>query len=132
MNQEGHLTISDDVIVFLFPAGRQLTGAEEGCGEEGEPQAQSQSVCEQAVNEILQSLAQLNVVQPGHTIMVRAPDLLYLFLSAPGGEQGLNRHRPSLCELVVNRASTGSQQGLNRTSTRPQRGVNRTSTGSKQ
>ncbi|XP_045548896.1 carboxyl-terminal PDZ ligand of neuronal nitric oxide synthase protein isoform X2 [Salmo salar] len=49
--------------------GRQLTGAEEGCGEEGEPQAQSQSVCEQAVNEILQSLAQLNVVQPGHTIM---------------------------------------------------------------
>ncbi|KAK6316288.1 carboxyl-terminal PDZ ligand of neuronal nitric oxide synthase protein [Coregonus clupeaformis] len=52
---------------------RQLTGAEEeeeeGGGEEGEPQAQSQSVCEQAVNEILQSLAQLNVVQPGHTIM---------------------------------------------------------------
>ncbi|XP_042158493.1 carboxyl-terminal PDZ ligand of neuronal nitric oxide synthase protein isoform X2 [Oncorhynchus tshawytscha] len=55
--------------------GHQLTGVEEeeeeeeGFGEEGEPQAQSQSVCEQAVNEILQSLAQLNVIQPGHTIM---------------------------------------------------------------
>ncbi|CDQ88579.1 unnamed protein product [Oncorhynchus mykiss] len=111
--------------------GRQLTGVEEeeGSGEEGEPQAQSQSVCEQAVNEILQSLAQLNVVQPGHTIMVRAPDLLYLFLSAPGGAKDLNRELTGP-QQGVNRESTWSQQDLNRSSTGSQQGVNRASTGS--
>uniref|UniRef100_A0A3P8Z8K4 Carboxyl-terminal PDZ ligand of neuronal nitric oxide synthase protein n=1 Tax=Esox lucius TaxID=8010 RepID=A0A3P8Z8K4_ESOLU len=53
--------------------GRQATGAErdeEGCcGEEGNPQTQGQTLCEQAFSDILQSLAQLNVVKPGHTIM---------------------------------------------------------------
>ncbi|KAL0965184.1 hypothetical protein UPYG_G00277880 [Umbra pygmaea] len=41
---------------------------EAGVVEEG-LQAQGQSVCEQAFSDILQSLAQLNVVQPGQTIM---------------------------------------------------------------
>ncbi|XP_019909305.1 carboxyl-terminal PDZ ligand of neuronal nitric oxide synthase protein isoform X2 [Esox lucius] len=39
------------------------------CGEEGNPQTQGQTLCEQAFSDILQSLAQLNVVKPGHTIM---------------------------------------------------------------
>ncbi|CAB1318892.1 unnamed protein product [Coregonus sp. 'balchen'] len=95
---------------------RQLTGAEEeeeeGGGEEGEPQAQSQSVCEQAVNEILQSLAQLNVVQPGHTIM-----LLEEQRASTGSQQGLNRETSTGTQQDLNKASTGPQQCLNRDST---------------
>ncbi|XP_071379437.1 carboxyl-terminal PDZ ligand of neuronal nitric oxide synthase protein isoform X2 [Centroberyx affinis] len=60
--------------------GRKLTGAERGEEEEGgkdggggrrggeEPSAGA-SLCEQAVSEILQSLAELNMVKPGQTII---------------------------------------------------------------
>lgn len=62
---------------FAFPlTGRKLTGAEEGKEEEGCKQGgrrggEDPSLSEKAVNEILQSLAELNVVKPGQTIMVR-------------------------------------------------------------
>ncbi|XP_030006130.1 carboxyl-terminal PDZ ligand of neuronal nitric oxide synthase protein [Sphaeramia orbicularis] len=64
--------------------GRQLTGAERGEDEEdgkqggrrgggggvgGEESTAGASLCEKAVSEILQSLAELNVVKPGQTIM---------------------------------------------------------------
>ncbi|XP_078143734.1 carboxyl-terminal PDZ ligand of neuronal nitric oxide synthase protein isoform X2 [Centroberyx gerrardi] len=60
--------------------GRKLTGAEQGEEEEGgkdggggrrggEEPAAGASLCEQAVSEILQSLAELNVVKPGQTII---------------------------------------------------------------
>ncbi|XP_019937914.2 dystrophin-like protein 1 isoform X2 [Paralichthys olivaceus] len=57
--------------------GRQLTGAERGEEEEGkhggrrggEDSLAGTSLCEKAVSEILQSLAELNVVKPGQTIM---------------------------------------------------------------
>lgn len=59
---------------------RKLTGAEREEEEEGkqegrhggeEPSAGGTSLCEKAVSEILQSLAELNVVKPGQTIIVR-------------------------------------------------------------
>ncbi|XP_030597996.1 carboxyl-terminal PDZ ligand of neuronal nitric oxide synthase protein [Archocentrus centrarchus] len=58
--------------------GRTLTGAERGEEEQdskhegrraGEAPAAAASLCEKAVSEILQSLAELNVVKPGQTIM---------------------------------------------------------------
>ncbi|KAM3600183.1 uncharacterized protein V6R79_019078 [Siganus canaliculatus] len=62
--------------------GRTLTGAEKGAEEEdgkhggrrgggggGEEPSGGASLCEKAVNEILQSLAELNVVKPGQTIL---------------------------------------------------------------
>ncbi|XP_029921918.1 carboxyl-terminal PDZ ligand of neuronal nitric oxide synthase protein [Myripristis murdjan] len=60
--------------------GRKLTGAERGEEEEegrkdggggkrGEEPSGGASLCEQAVSEILQSLAELNVVKPGQTII---------------------------------------------------------------
>ncbi|XP_040914087.1 carboxyl-terminal PDZ ligand of neuronal nitric oxide synthase protein [Toxotes jaculatrix] len=57
--------------------GRQLTGAEqgeEGDGKHGARQgggdpSAGTSLCEKAVSEILQSLAELNVVKPGQTII---------------------------------------------------------------
>ncbi|KAL7376102.1 hypothetical protein ABVT39_001098 [Epinephelus coioides] len=58
--------------------GRKLTGAERGEEEEdskvtgrrgGEDPSAGTSLCEKAVSEILQSLAELNVVKPGQTIM---------------------------------------------------------------
>ncbi|KAL4004501.1 E3 ubiquitin-protein ligase [Sarotherodon galilaeus] len=58
--------------------GRTLTGAERGEDEQdskhegrrgGEDPAAGSSLCEKAVSEILQSLAELNVVKPGQTIM---------------------------------------------------------------
>lgn len=52
--------------------GRQLTGAEreeQGEGENGGKQGQEPSASEKAVNEILQSLAELNMVRPGQTII---------------------------------------------------------------
>lgn len=55
-------------------SGRQLTGAEreeQGEGENGGKQGQEPSASEKAVNEILQSLAELNMVRPGQTIIVR-------------------------------------------------------------
>ena len=66
-------------LVRLF-AGRQLTGAEreeeEADGKRGgrpggDISAAGASLSEKAVSEILQSLAELNVVKPGQTIMVR-------------------------------------------------------------
>ncbi|XP_044031406.1 carboxyl-terminal PDZ ligand of neuronal nitric oxide synthase protein [Siniperca chuatsi] len=57
---------------------RKLTGAERGEEEEdskhggrrgGEGPSAGTSLCEKAVNEILQSLAELNVVKPGQTII---------------------------------------------------------------
>ncbi|KAG7238581.1 hypothetical protein INR49_030655 [Caranx melampygus] len=60
--------------------GRKLTGAERGEEEEdgkhggrrgGEDPSAGTSLCEKAVSEILQSLAELNVVKPGQTIMVQ-------------------------------------------------------------
>lgn len=69
------------LIIFLFAVtGRKLTGAEEGQEEEdgkhggkrgGEDPSAGTSLCEKAVSEILQSLAELNVVKPGQTIIVR-------------------------------------------------------------
>lgn len=64
-------------------AGRKLTGAEQGEEEEeeqdskrggrqgGEDPSAGTSLCERAVGEILQSLAELKVVKPGQTIIVR-------------------------------------------------------------
>uniref|UniRef100_A0A3Q1FK37 Carboxyl-terminal PDZ ligand of neuronal nitric oxide synthase protein n=1 Tax=Acanthochromis polyacanthus TaxID=80966 RepID=A0A3Q1FK37_9TELE len=58
--------------------GRTLTGAERGEEDEdgkhggrpgGEDPSAGASLCEKAVSEILQSLAELNVVKPGQTIM---------------------------------------------------------------
>lgn len=58
--------------------GRTLTGAERGEEEQdskhegrrgGEDPAAAASLCEKAVSEILQSLAELNVVKPGQTIV---------------------------------------------------------------
>ncbi|XP_068562749.1 carboxyl-terminal PDZ ligand of neuronal nitric oxide synthase protein isoform X2 [Cebidichthys violaceus] len=58
--------------------GRKLTGAERGEEEEdgklggrraGEDPSAGTSLCEKAVSEILQSLAELNVVKPGQTIV---------------------------------------------------------------
>ncbi|GLD71622.1 carboxyl-terminal PDZ ligand of neuronal nitric oxide synthase protein-like protein, partial [Lates japonicus] len=57
--------------------GRKLTGAERGEEEEdgkhggrrGEDPSAGTSLCEKAVSEILQSLAELNVVKPGQTII---------------------------------------------------------------
>ncbi|CAJ1070201.1 carboxyl-terminal PDZ ligand of neuronal nitric oxide synthase protein isoform X1 [Xyrichtys novacula] len=58
--------------------GRKLTGAEQGEEEEesknggregGEDPSVGTSLCEKAVSEILQSLAELNVVKPGQTII---------------------------------------------------------------
>ncbi|KAK9532369.1 hypothetical protein VZT92_009756 [Zoarces viviparus] len=58
--------------------GRKLTGAERGEEEEdsklggrrgGEDPSAATSLCEKAVNEILQSLAELNVGKPGQTII---------------------------------------------------------------
>ncbi|XP_023279711.1 carboxyl-terminal PDZ ligand of neuronal nitric oxide synthase protein-like [Seriola lalandi dorsalis] len=58
--------------------GRKLTGAERGDEEEdgnhggrrgGEDPSAGTSLCEKAVSEILQSLAELNVVKPGQTII---------------------------------------------------------------
>ncbi|KAM9307088.1 carboxyl-terminal PDZ ligand of neuronal nitric oxide synthase protein [Pholidichthys leucotaenia] len=57
--------------------GRKLTGAEQGAqGEDSkrgerrsEDPSAGASLCERAVTEILQSLAELNVVKPGQTIM---------------------------------------------------------------
>ncbi|KAM9841896.1 carboxyl-terminal PDZ ligand of neuronal nitric oxide synthase protein [Aulostomus maculatus] len=57
--------------------GRKLTGAEQEEEEEdsrqggrrAEESSASTSLCEKAVSEILQSLAELNVVKPGQTIM---------------------------------------------------------------
>lgn len=59
-------------LCFTF-TGRKLTGAEQGEEEENskpDPSAGT-SLCEKAVSEILQSLAELNVVKPGQTIIVR-------------------------------------------------------------
>lgn len=59
---------------------RKLTGAERGEEEEdskhggrggGDDPSAGNSLCEKAVSEILQSLAELNVVKPGQTIIVR-------------------------------------------------------------
>lgn len=58
--------------------GRKLTGAEQGEEEEngkhggrrgGDDPSAGASLCEKAVSEILQSLAELNVVKPGQTII---------------------------------------------------------------
>lgn len=67
--------------IFVYSStGRTLTGAERGEDEQdskhegrrgGEDPAAGSSLCEKAVSEILQSLAELNVVKPGQTIMVR-------------------------------------------------------------
>lgn len=69
------------VCVCFLPTGRTLTGAERGEEEEnggkhggrrgGDDPTAGTSLCEKAVSEILQSLAELNVVKPGQTIMVR-------------------------------------------------------------
>lgn len=65
---------------MFVSAGRKLTGAERGEEEEegknegrqgGEDPSVGTSLCEKAVSEILQSLAELNVVKPGQTIIVR-------------------------------------------------------------
>lgn len=64
---------------MYYSAARKLTGAEreEEDGKQGgrhggeEPSAGGTSLCEKAVSEILQSLAELNVVRPGQTIIVR-------------------------------------------------------------
>lgn len=68
--------------IFLsFSAARKLTATErdeedEATDERGEgggggDPSSDGSLCEKAVGEILHSLAELNVVKPGQTIMVR-------------------------------------------------------------
>lgn len=66
----------DVLLSFFVTAGGQLSGPE--CGEkeetdkhreQGSPAATS--LCEKAVADILQGLAELNVVKPGQTITVR-------------------------------------------------------------
>lgn len=64
--------------VCFISTARNLTGAEQdeedgdtdGRGGGGDPLVGG-SLCEKAVGEILQSLAELNVVKAGQTIMVR-------------------------------------------------------------
>uniref|UniRef100_A0A3B4CNC2 Carboxyl-terminal PDZ ligand of neuronal nitric oxide synthase protein n=1 Tax=Pygocentrus nattereri TaxID=42514 RepID=A0A3B4CNC2_PYGNA len=48
--------------------GRQLTGAERDEVKDVGAESQSASVCERAMNEILQSLSDLNMVKPGQTL----------------------------------------------------------------
>lgn len=64
--------------MFISLAGRKLTGAEQGEEEEGGGGSkhggrggEDATLSEKAVSEILQSLAELSVVKPGQTIIVR-------------------------------------------------------------
>lgn len=80
------------VLVFAS-AGRKLTGAERGEEEEGrkdggggkrgEEPSGGASLCEQAVSEILQSLAELNMVKPGQTIIVRTKTHTHTHIQMP-------------------------------------------------
>ncbi|XP_036384093.1 carboxyl-terminal PDZ ligand of neuronal nitric oxide synthase protein [Megalops cyprinoides] len=57
---------SDKSVEEQLTDGRQLTGAERDEGGRAEAESQAGTLCEQAVSEILQSLAELNVVKPSH------------------------------------------------------------------
>lgn len=62
--------------MFISLAGRKLTGEEEeeeeeGGGKPGGRRGEDATLSEKAVGEILQSLAELSVVKPGQTIIVR-------------------------------------------------------------
>lgn len=78
LQNEPKVTLKVIAVLIVFSStGRTLTGAEreEEDGKQGgrraeEPSA-GNSLCEKAVGEILQSLAELNVVKPGQTIIVR-------------------------------------------------------------
>ncbi|KAI3362167.1 hypothetical protein L3Q82_012490, partial [Scortum barcoo] len=76
--------------------GRKLTGAERGEEEEdgkhggrqgGDDPSAGTSLCEKAVSEILQSLAELNVVKPGQTII--------MLLCGLGSSRGTGPRRPN-------------------------------------
>lgn len=78
-SQRGHVRFFCFLFfVFFFVVSRKLTGTERGEEEEGgkhdggggdDPSAAT-SPGEKALSEILQSLAEMNVVKPGQTIMV--------------------------------------------------------------
>lgn len=59
----------------VLSIGPKLSGAEGedegGATRGGEDAVVGASLCEKAVSEVLQSLAELNVVKPGQTIVVR-------------------------------------------------------------
>ncbi|KAJ8339168.1 hypothetical protein SKAU_G00359540 [Synaphobranchus kaupii] len=59
---------SDKSVEEHSAEGRQLPGAEQDDGGGEVVQSQAGTLCEQAVSEILQSLAELNVVKPGHIL----------------------------------------------------------------
>lgn len=69
--------ILSSFVLFISLAGRKLTGAEQGEEEEGSGgkhggrRGGDATLSEKAVSEILQSLAELSVVKPGQTIIVR-------------------------------------------------------------
>lgn len=73
-------TILRSFVLFISFAGRKLTGGEQGEEEEeegggggkhGGRRGEDATLSEKAVGEILQSLAELSVVKPGQTIIVR-------------------------------------------------------------
>ena len=75
------------VVSLYSSTARKLTGAERGEEDSkqggrrgGEEPSAGTSLCEKAVSEILQSLAELNVVKPGQTIIVRYWDTHTEFL----------------------------------------------------
>ncbi|XP_040014214.1 carboxyl-terminal PDZ ligand of neuronal nitric oxide synthase protein isoform X2 [Xiphias gladius] len=89
--------------------GRKLTGAERGEEEEdskqeggrrggGEDPSAGTSLCEKAVSEILQSLAELNVVKPGQTIIDF--DRRSFFTVTPQGITPSSPCSPSLTPLA--------------------------------
>ncbi len=88
-------------LCVLF-TGRKLTGAERGEEEEdskhggrggGEDPSAGTSLCEKAVNEILQSLAELNVVKPGQTIIVRyCRTHSHTHIKLLHGQEGCNKY----------------------------------------
>ncbi|XP_060918153.1 carboxyl-terminal PDZ ligand of neuronal nitric oxide synthase protein [Labrus mixtus] len=83
--------------------GRKLTGAEQGEEEEESKNGEADpsvgtSVCEKAVSEILQSLAELHVVKPGQTIIDL--DRRSLFTVTSQGVAPSSPRSPSLTPLA--------------------------------
>lgn len=79
MLKNNNKPILDYFVLFIALAGRKLTGGEQGEEEEegggggkhGGRRGEDATLSEKAVSEILQSLAELSVVKPGQTIIVR-------------------------------------------------------------
>lgn len=57
--------------MLLLFTGRQLTGMEQGMDDVTGMESHSTKLSEQAMDDILQSLSELNMVKPGQTHQVR-------------------------------------------------------------